>query len=69
MPDVDRINFLAKKQREEGLNDEEKAEQQKLRREYIDSVIGGLKAQLDNTYVLDENGNKVKVEKKPTVKH
>ena len=44
MPDVDRINFLAKKQREEGLNDEEKAEQQKLRREYIDSVIGGLKA-------------------------
>ncbi|MBO6263458.1 MAG: DUF896 domain-containing protein [Clostridia bacterium] len=69
MPDVDRINFLAKKQREEGLTDEEKAEQQKLRREYIDSVIGGLKAQLDNTYVLDENGNKVKVEKKPTVKH
>jgi len=69
MPDVDRINFLAKKQREEGLTEEEKAEQQKLRREYIDSVIGGLKAQLDNTYVLDENGNKVKVEKKPTVKH
>ncbi len=44
--DIDRINFLAKKQREVGLDEEEKAEQARLRREYIDSVIGNLKAKL-----------------------
>ena len=46
MVDIDRINFLAKKQREEGLTDEEKAEQAKLRREYIDSVLNNLRSQL-----------------------
>lgn len=56
MIDIDRINFLAKKQREEGLTDEEKAEQAKLRKAYIDSVAGNLRAQLDNTYIVDENG-------------
>lgn len=58
---VDRINFLAKKSREVGLTEEEKAEQAKLRREYIDSVIGNLRGQLDNTYVVDENGNRKKL--------
>ena len=47
MPNIERINFLAKKQREEGLTEEEKAEQAKLRKEYIDSVTGNLRAQLD----------------------
>ncbi len=56
MIDIDRINFLAKKQREEGLTDEEKTEQAKLRKAYIDSVAGNLRAQLDNTYIVDENG-------------
>ena len=46
MVDIDRINFLAKKQRDEGLTEEEKAEQAKLRKEYIDSVLGNLRAQL-----------------------
>ena len=63
MPNIERINFLAKKQREEGLTEEEKAEQAKLRKEYIDSVTGNLRAQVDNTYVVDENG-KHKLEKK-----
>lgn len=63
MPNIERINFLAKKQREEGLTEEEKAEQAKLRKEYIDSVTGNLRVQLDNTYVVDENG-KHKLEKK-----
>ena len=63
MPNIERINFLAKKQREEVLTEEEKAEQAKLRKEYIDSVTGNLRAQLDNTYVVDENG-KHKLEKK-----
>ena len=62
MVDIDRINFLAKKQREEGLTEEEKAEQTKLRRAYIDSVVGNLKSQLDNTYVV-EGDEKKKLEK------
>lgn len=62
MIDIERINFLAKKQREEGLTDEEKVEQAKLRRAYIDSVVGNLKSQLDNTYVV-EGDKKVKLER------
>lgn len=62
--DIERINYLAKKAKTEGLTDEEKAEQAKLRREYIDSVTGNLRAQLDNVYVVDEKGNKVKYDKK-----
>lgn len=64
MVDINRINILAKKSREQGLSKEEVQEQKILRREYIDSVIGGVAAQLDNTYIVDENGNKIKVEKK-----
>lgn len=63
MVDLERINFLARKARYEGLTDEEKQEQAKLRREYVDSVVGNLRSQLDSTYVVDENGNKVKLSK------
>ena len=59
--DIERINFLAKKAKTEGLTEEEKVEQAKLRREYIDSVVGNLKAQLDNAYTLDKDGNEVKI--------
>ena len=62
MVDIERINLLAKKQREEGLTDEEKAEQAKLRRDYIDSVVGNLRSQLDNTYVV-EGDKKIKLER------
>ena len=61
MVDIDRINFLAKKQREEGLTESEKEEQAKLRREYIDSVVGNLRRELDNTYVIKEDGTKSKL--------
>lgn len=61
---IKRINELAKKQREVGLTEEEKAEQAVLRRAYIDSVVGNLKGQLDNTYVQDADGNKTKIGKK-----
>ncbi len=62
---IDRINELARKSRtESGLSEEEKAEQAALRREYIDSFKRSLTSQLENTYIVDENGNKKKVEKK-----
>ena len=58
---VERINELARKAKTVGLTEEEKQEQAKLRKEYIASVVGDLRNQLDNTYVLDENENKVKI--------
>ena len=61
---IDRINFLAKKSRtEEGLTEEERQEQAALRREYIDSFKRSLCLQLDNTYIVDEKGNKRKLTK------
>lgn len=49
---IARINQLAAKSKTaEGLTPEEKQEQLALRREYIDSVVGNLARELDNTYV------------------
>lgn len=61
---IDRINFLAKKSRTEELSPQEKEEQTALRREYIDSFKRSLVGQLENTYIVDEKGNKKKVERK-----
>lgn len=61
---IDRINELAHKAKSVGLTEEEKAEQAVLRRAYIDSVLGNLKGQLDNTYIVDEQGNKRKLKEK-----
>ena len=63
---IDRINELARKAKAAGLTEEEKAEQAVLRRAYIDSVLGNLRGQLDHTYIVDEQGNKRKLEKKET---
>ena len=61
---IDRINELAKKMKTVGLTEEEKDEQAVLRREYIDSFKRSLTGQLDNMYIVDEKGNKTKVERK-----
>ena len=61
---IARINALAKKNKEEGLTEEELAERDKLRRIYIDSVTGNLKNQLDNTSIVYPDGTKIKVTKK-----
>lgn len=64
MVNVLRINELAKKARESGLTEEEKLEQAELRRQYIDSMRMSLASQLENTYIVDENGVKTKLKKK-----
>ena len=51
---IERINALARKAKAEGLTPEELA----LRKEYIAAVKASLTAQLDNTYLVDERGNK-----------
>lgn len=61
---IDRINELARKHKTEGLTDEEHAEREALRREYVDSVLGSLQGHLDRTYFVDEKGNKTKLRRK-----
>jgi len=62
---IDRINFLAKKSKTpEGLTEAEKAEQAALRQEYLQGFRRNLHTQLDNIYLVDEQGNKRKLEKK-----
>ena len=59
--DIDRINELARKAKTVGLTPEENEERAVLRRAYIDSVVGDLRQQLDNTYIVDSKGNKRKL--------
>ena len=60
---IARINELAAKNKTVGLTDEELEERAKLRRIYIDSVKANLTGQLDNTYIVDEKGNKKPLKK------
>lgn len=61
---INRINELVHKSKTVGLTEEEKNEQAVLRREYIDSFKASLIGQLENTYIVDEKGNKKKVRRK-----
>ena len=61
---IDRINELARKAKKEGLTEAEVRERDLLRRAYIDSVKANLRAQLDNTWLVDEKGNKRPLPKK-----
>ena len=61
---IQRINELARKAKSEGLTEEEKAEQKTLRAEYIAEWRLGVIQTLDNTYVVDEQGNERKLKKK-----
>ncbi len=61
---IARINELAHKNKTEGLNEEELAERDRLRRIYIDSVKASLVGHLDNTYLLRPDGSKEKLKPK-----
>lgn len=61
---IARINELAKKAKTVGLTPEEIAERDKLRRIYIDNVKASLVGQLENTYIVDPDGTKHKLEHK-----
>ncbi len=61
---IARINELARKAKTEGLSPEELAERDKLRRIYIDSVKANLIGQFENTYIVDNKGNKTPLKKK-----
>lgn len=61
---IQRINFLANKAKTSGLSPEEKEEQATLRQEYIGEFRQSLVSQLDNTYIMDKDGNKKKLERR-----
>lgn len=61
---LERINELARKQKSVGLTPEEKDEQAKLRREYIEAVRMNLRSQLDNIDIQEKDGSIVNLGEK-----
>ena len=61
---IDRINFLAKKSREEGLTEAEALEQKNLRAEYVAAFRKSLENTLDNTVIQRPEGTRERVTKK-----
>ena len=55
---LDRINELARLKKQRELTAEELAEQARLRREYLEEWRASTISLLENTYVVDEKGNK-----------
>ena len=55
---IERLNELAKKAKSGSLTSSELAERNQLRKEYIAAFRANLKATLDNTVVIDPDGNR-----------
>lgn len=53
---IDRINELYHKSKAEGLTEEEKAEQQLLRKEYLAAIRGSIRSQLNQIDMEMEDG-------------
>lgn len=62
--EINRISELTRISRERELTLEEQDERLILRRKYIDSFKRSLVSQLESTYIVDEKGNKTKIERK-----
>jgi uncharacterized protein YnzC (UPF0291/DUF896 family) len=54
---IQRINELYNKAKTEGLTEEEKKEQQVLRKQFIDDFKRNLRGQLDNISVKEADGS------------
>lgn len=66
--DIKRMNELYHLSQEKALSEDEFAEWEELKKRYVADFKANLTAQLDNTYMVDEKGNKRKLEKKSDVK-
>ncbi|PWW36139.1 MULTISPECIES: DUF896 domain-containing protein [Paenibacillus] len=60
---LDRINELAKKEREEGLTNAERVEQQVLREDYLREIRGQVLNTFSVLTILDPDGNDVTPDK------
>ena len=61
---MDRISELTALSRQRELTEEEEAERKALREEYLADWRRSTIDVLENTYIVDEKGNKRKLEKK-----
>lgn len=61
---LERINELARKERETGLTEQEKEEQAVLREEYRIAFREGLRGRLENTYLLRPDGTREKLRRR-----
>lgn len=61
---IERINFLARKSKTEGLTELELLEQAKLRQEYRDAFKASLVGQLNNISIVEEDGSVTDLSKK-----
>lgn len=61
---LDRINELARLKKERVLTPDEAEEQARLRKEYLEEWRAGAIQVLENTYIVDEHGNKRRLQKK-----
>ncbi|GIP45619.1 UPF0291 protein [Paenibacillus sp. J45TS6] len=63
IPSINRINELSRKQKTEGLTEEELAEQQVLRKEYLQAIRGQVMSTISGLTIVDPNGEDVTPEK------
>lgn len=61
---IDRINFLAKKKKAEGLTEEEQKEQKALYEEYLEGYRRNLRSTLGNTVIERPDGTRTRLNKK-----
>ena len=61
---ISRINELYHKSKAEGLTEEEKKEQQLLRQQYVASIRGSIRSQLNNIDMKMEDGTIVNLGEK-----
>ena len=61
---LERINALAHLSKERELTEEEKAEQARLRKEYIAEWRRGTEQVLESIYLVDKNGTQWKLPRK-----
>ena len=61
---IDRINFLAKKKKEEGLAEDELKEQRQLYEEYLEGYRRNLRSTLGNTVIERPDGTRESLTKK-----
>lgn len=61
---IERINELARKRKATGLTAEEQAEQDALRKEYLEGYRQNLKSMLDSIVVQEKDGTRHPLRKK-----
>ncbi len=66
---IERINELYRKSKAEGLTDQEKAEQQMLRKQYLAAIRGSIRSQLNNIDMQMEDGTIVNLGEKYGSRH